>query len=319
MANVNHLAARAELLRQTRRFFDQHGFLETQPPCLSRDCVVDAYLDPLTLDSSALGISDPRLPERFYLQTSPESAMKRMLASGAPSIYSVGPVFRGGEAGQWHNIEFTMLEWYEVGGDIESAMRLTGQFVASILQADGYDSLPYRDAFGRQLGIDPIEVGVDDLRDLVGGIDASMAATVGDDRDQLLDCLLSARIAPTLGLERPVLLTDYPLSQAALAKPSAKDRHCAARFELYVRGIEVANGYDELLDARTLLERYEVNNRKRIASGREPLEVETTLVAAMRAGLPPCSGVALGIDRLLMLKVGAEKIEQVMAFPIFDA
>ncbi|QEG00046.1 Elongation factor P--(R)-beta-lysine ligase [Stieleria maiorica] len=319
MANVNHLAARAELLRQTRRFFDHHGFLETQPPCLSRDCVVDAYLDPLTLDSSALGVSDPRLPERFYLQTSPESAMKRMLASGAPSIYSVGPVFRGGEAGQWHNIEFTMLEWYEVGGDIESAMRLTGQFAATILDADGYDSIPYRDVFRQQLGIDPIEVAIDDLRDLVGRIDASMAATVGDDRDQLLDGLLSARIAPTLGQQRPVLLTDYPLSQAALAKPSAQDRQCAARFELYVRGIEVANGYDELLDAETLLERYRENNHKRVASGRERLEIETTLVAAMRAGLPPCSGVALGIDRLLMLKVGAESIEEVMPFTISRA
>src|SRR6056297_494100 len=116
MANVKYLRERAELLRLTRRSFDQAGFVEVQPPCLARDCVVDAYLDPLAVDASQLGIADDRLPPRFYLQTSPESAMKRMLAAGAPSMYSIGPVFRGGEAGPLHNIEFTMLEWYEVGG-----------------------------------------------------------------------------------------------------------------------------------------------------------------------------------------------------------
>ncbi|QDV42904.1 Elongation factor P--(R)-beta-lysine ligase [Stieleria neptunia] len=319
MANVNHLAARAELLRQTRRFFDQHGFLETQPPCLSRDCVVDAYLDPLAIETNTLGISDPRLPERFYLQTSPESAMKRMLAGGAPSIYSIGPVFRGGEAGQLHNIEFTMLEWYEVGGDFESAMRLTGQFACEMLGTDGYDSIRYRDAFAEQLGFDPIDVATDDLFDTVAGLDAILAATIADDRDQMLDYLLSAQIAPSLGQRRPLLLTDYPLPQAALAKPSSHDDQCAARFELYVRGVEVANGYDELLDAEVLSARYAENNRKRIASGRPRLATETTLLDAMREGLPPCSGVAMGVDRLLMLRVGADRLEDVMPFGIWNA
>ncbi|PAY15381.1 EF-P lysine aminoacylase GenX [Rhodopirellula sp. SM50] len=319
MANVNHLATRAELLRQTRRFFDEHGFLETQPPCLSRDCVVDAYLDPLAVETNTLGLSDPRLPEQFYLQTSPESAMKRMLAGGAPSIYSIGPVFRGGETGALHNIEFTMLEWYEVGGDFESAMRLTGQFVSKMLAADGYDSIHYRDAFVEQLGVDPIDVSIGDLCDQVAKLDASLAASIAEDRDQMLDYLLSAQIAPKLGQRRPTLLTDYPLSQAALAKPSTHDPQCAARFELYVRGVELANGYDELLDADVLLARYAENNRKRTASGRRCLAAETTLVDAMRAGLPPCSGVALGVDRLLMLRVGADRIEDVMPFSICNA
>lgn len=319
MANVKYLRDRAELLRETRRFFDDRGFYEIQPPCLSRDCVVDAYLDPVTVDRRELGISDPRLPDRFYLQTSPESAMKRMLAGGAPSIYSIGPVFRGGEAGRLHNVEFTMLEWYEIEGDGESAMRLTADYVVQVLAADGCDRVSYRDAFVNHVGIDPIEATTAELNRLVQDLDDSLAASVANDRDEMLDVLLSALIAPQLGIERPLLLTDYPLSQAALAKPSDHDPFCAARFELYVKGVELANGYDELLDAGVMRKRFDENNAKRERAGRDALIAETTLVKAMRKGLPPCSGVALGVDRLLMLRVGANAIGDVLPFSIWNA
>lgn len=319
MANVNYLADRAELVRQTRDFFDSRGFLEIQPPCLSRDCVVDAYLDPIQVDARALGIADPRLPSKLFLQTSPESAMKRLLAAGAPSIYSIGPVFRSGESGSLHNIEFSMLEWYEVGGDIESAIGLTGELARSVLAADGYETITYREAFRERIDLDPIAAPIAELRAILSELDTSMAATIPDDRDDLLDALLSAVIAPQLGMENPTVLTEYPLSQAALAKPSTNDPMCAARFELFYRGVEIANGYDELLDAKELQRRYEENNLKRVAGGRDQLLVETTLLAAMRTGLPQCSGVALGVDRLLMLCVGAGSIEEVMPFSIGDA
>jgi lysyl-tRNA synthetase class 2 len=319
MANVKHLSERAELLRAIRQSFDKRGFLEIQPPCLSRDCVVDAYLDPLTVDAKELGISDPRLPERFYLQTSPESVMKRMLAAGAPSIYSLGPVFRSSEMGRLHNVEFTMLEWYEVGGDVGSAIRLTGELVADTLGCDGYDTMTYRDAFRQSIGIDPIDVAIGELVARVSQLDAKLADSMTKDRDELLDVLLSELIAPGLGKDRPLILTDYPLSQAALAKPSTSDPECAARFELFARGVELANGYDELLDPAVLLRRAEQNNRKRERSGRAPLATNTTLVEAMRIGLPPCSGVALGVDRLLMLSVGAQAIEEVLPFALWNA
>lgn len=318
MANVKYLFQRAELLRMTRRFFDDRGFLEVQPPCLSRDCVVDAYLDPLTVDAKELGISDPRLPDRFYLQTSPESAMKRMLADGAPSIYSIGPVFRSGEMGDLHNVEFSMLEWYQVDGNDRSAMELCGDFVSKVLESDGYDLISYRNAFDRRLAIDPIEIPIQDLIAMVGKVDAGLAEAISDDRDALLDVLLSHSIAPGLGLDRPLILTDYPLSQAALAKRSMRDPDCAARFEMFVGGVEIANGYDELLDASELVKRADHNNQKRIAAGRTSLPTDTTLLSAMRKGLPACSGVALGIDRLLMLQVGAKQIHEVIPFPIWN-
>lgn len=319
MANVNYLADRAELLRFTRTFFDQRGFLEVQPPSLSRDCVVDAYLDPITVDAKEMNVADTRLPERFYLQTSPESAMKRMLAAGAPSIYSIGPVFRAGEAGRHHNVEFTMLEWYEVDGDFESAIRMTGDYVVESLNADDFDRISYRQAFQHALELDPIDARHEQLVDAVARCASSLEVSTDHDRDDLLDLLLSAAVAPTLGIKRPLVLTDYPLSQAALAKRSKTDPACAARFEVFVQGIEIANGYDELLDAQVLRDRFEQNNRKRIQTGREQLPVETTLLTAMRLGLPQCSGVALGIDRLLMLKVGADQIRQVLPFGICNA
>ncbi|WP_235908893.1 EF-P lysine aminoacylase EpmA [Roseiconus nitratireducens] len=316
MINLDHLSQRAELLRMTRRYFDQQGFLEVQPPCLARDCVVDAYLDPVTVDAERLGLSVPDLPKRFYLQTSPESAMKRMLAQGAPSIYSIGPVFRAGEAGTLHNVEFTMLEWYEVGGDAESAIRLLGNYVADVLKAPGYDRMTYRDAFLQVVQVDPIDAPLSILRERVKDVDSSLAKSLKDDRDGLLDVMMSARVSPELGRDCPVILTDYPLSQAALAKPSANDPACAARFELFARGIEIANGYDELTDPDVLTGRAAENNRKREARGLAALEVDTTLVRAMRRGLPECSGVALGLDRLLMVATGAERIDQVIPLPI---
>lgn len=319
MANVDYLRDRAELLRRTRRYFDQRGFLETQPPCLSRDCVVDAFLDPMTVDGKETGVADPRIPDRLYLQTSPESAMKRMLAAGAPSIYGIVPVFRAGEMGDLHNIEFSMLEWYEVDGDYESAIRLTGEFVAEVLDADGYETLTYREAFRRTIDVDPIDASIDELIRQLRRHACDVTAEPSDDRDEILDVLLSTVITPTLGKERPTIMKDYPLSQAALAKPSAHDPQCAARFELFVDGIELANGYDELLDANTLQLRFERNNETRRRCGRPTLAVDTTLLQAMRSGLPPCSGVALGLDRLLMLRVGAERIEHVMSFTIWQA
>ncbi|MCO8121560.1 EF-P lysine aminoacylase EpmA [Stieleria sp. TO1_6] len=319
MANLNHLVERADLLRLMRRYFDERGFIEVQPPCLSQDCVVDAYLDPIRVATSELGIADPGFPPQFYLQTSPESAMKRMLVDGAPSIYSIGPVFRKGEAGHWHNPEFTMLEWYEVGGDVDSAIELLGNLVSQALCTDGFDRVSYRQAFRRSVGFDPIDVTTSALHAHVQRLDTSIAETIGSDHDALLDVVLSAEVAPTLGLNRAEIMTDYPLGQAALAKRSATDPQCAARFELFVRGVEIANGYDELLDAEELLERSVCNNQKRVQVGLEALEPETSLVRAMRRGLPACSGVALGVDRLLMQQQSAPQIGDVIAFPIHDA
>lgn len=313
---IEMLRERAVLLRELRDFFDQRGFLEVQPPCLSRDCVVDAYLDPITVETSQLKLSDRSLPERMFLQTSPESAMKRMLVEGAPSIYSLGPVFRSGEQGPLHNVEFCMLEWYQLGAGMAEGIELLGKLAASVLGSEGYDVRTYRQVFSDHLGVDPITAPVEALRDRVGALDSALAASLGNDRDGLLDVLLSQRLQDRMGSRRPLIVQNYPLSQAALARACEDDPACAARFELFAGGLELANGYDELLDADELVRRYQANNERRTAAGRAPLAVDTTLVDAMRAGLPPCTGVALGVDRLLMQRTGCRSIREVMPLPI---
>ncbi len=309
------IAGRAELLRQVRRFFDDRGFFEVQPPVLARDCVVDAYLDPIAVPAEELGTSDPNRPRHYFLQTSPESAMKRMLAAGAPSIYSLGPVFRSGEFGQYHNIEFTMLEWYHRDAQVDHEIRLLGELACHTLACDEVRVVRYRELFRRHLSLDPISCDLADLARRVTRQDAELAQKLGADRDSLLDVLFSSVIQPELTGPAAWIVRDYPLSQAALAKQSTDDPECAQRFELFFDGVEMANGYDELLDADELIRRAEANNVKRQQSGRRILEIETTLVAAMRRGLPECCGVALGFDRLLMKRMGVPQIRDVMPLP----
>ncbi len=316
---VGQLVLRDRLLRLLREYFHEHGFLEVHPPCLSRDCVIDAYLDPISIPSLELGIPPSREADpspRYYLQTSAESAMKRLLAKGAPSIFAISPVFRAGEIGARHNVEFTMLEWYEVRGDAVSAIDLLGSLATKVFSSPRFETISYHDAFSKQLGIDPIETSISRLARLVGGIDAELAISIGEDRDSLLDVLLSHYVEPQLGANVPTILTRYPVTQAALARPCEDDPRVAHRFELFYRGIELANGYDELLDADELVRRYQFNNEIRRQNGRAPLPVDTTLVAAMRRGLPPCSGVAVGVDRLQMLLSSAESIDNVIPLPI---
>ncbi|MCM2370098.1 EF-P lysine aminoacylase GenX [Aporhodopirellula aestuarii] len=334
---IGQLAYRDRLLRLLRSYFQTFGFLEVQPPCLSRDCVIDAYLDPIGVPASELGLPEfgrngdgagssaatqaggsrsSDSPSRFYLQTSAESAMKRLLAQGAPSIFAISPVFRRGESGQRHNVEFTMLEWYEVGGDAESAIKLLGDLAGLVFGCDHFETVNYQDAFEGVLGVDPIESPISELSRLVSGIDAELALSIGEDRDALLDVLLSHYVEPTLGQSVPTVMDRYPVSQAALARPCEEDERFARRFELFYQGVELANGYDELQDWRELVRRYEINNEIRRQRGDVALPVETTLVSAMRRGLPRCSGVAVGVDRLLMLQTGARSIDEVIPLPI---
>jgi lysyl-tRNA synthetase class 2 len=315
---IELIRSRADLLRQLRGFFDARGFLEVQPPCLSRECVVDAYIDPIEVSSGQFGLSLD-LPPQFFLQTSPEASMKRMLAAGAPSMYSIGPVFRACERGDLHNVEFTMLEWYEVGANLDTGIAVLGELAVEVLGHDRYDVCTYRQIFQDSIGFDPIDAMLDTLQEQVARIDSSLVDSIGDDRDSLLDLLLSQIIQPTLGIDRPLIVKNYPLSQAALARQAADDQKCAARFELFVNGIEIANGYDELQDADILARRFQQANEKRVRAGRRSLSNESALIQAMREGLPPCAGVALGVDRLLMVRTGASSIIDVLPFSIETA
>ncbi|MGB1706682.1 MAG: EF-P lysine aminoacylase EpmA [Rubripirellula sp.] len=319
LPNLHRLRERSDLLRNLREFFDQRGFLEVQPPCLTTDCVIDPYIDPLRVDTREFQLI-PRNGEEFYfLQTSPEAAMKRMLAAGAPSIYSLGPVFRAGEHGDQHNLEFTMLEWYELGADVEQGIEILGALACDILKTVHFEVHSYRHLFRDYCGFDPIDAELQTLVECATEIDSSLAMSLAEDRDGVLDLILSHVIQPELGHDCPVIVRDYPLSQAALAKTSVQDKQCAARFELFVAGMELANGYDELRDPDELLTRFRACNEKRKKSGRRTLPLEIPLLKAMQVGLPQCAGVALGVDRLLTVQLGEKNISTVMPFTILNA
>jgi lysyl-tRNA synthetase class 2 len=310
------LKLRADLLRRTRDFFDRRGFLEIETPILSHDTVVDRHLDPL--ETSLVGVGPPR---RLFLQTSPEFAMKRLLAAGAPSLYQITRAFRQGERGPRHNPEFTIVEWYEVGADYDAGMRLLSELGETLLARGPADRVTYADAFRRMLALDPHAASVDDLSAAARRLCPDAATAFIDsphpvDRDAWLDLLLTEKIEPTLGAPRPTILCDYPPSQAALARLRDASPPVAERYELYVDGLELANGYHELLDPDALAARNVENNRLRAADGKPTLPAESRLLEAMRRGLSPSAGCALGFDRVVMLAAGKQTIEEVIPFPI---
>jgi len=309
------LQARAGILRRVRQFFETHGFLEVETPILSRDTVIDRHLDPFTSQFVPVA-QQPERSERYYLQTSPEFAMKRLLAAGATAIFQLTKVFRNGEVGPLHNPEFTMLEWYRCGDDQAAGMRLLADFAAAIFAQGDPEAVTYGQAFSAATGLDPHIATVPQLQEFIRLRQIAAPDSLATmDRDGWLELIFGEVVEPGLGRERPTIIYDYPASQAALARVRPEDPPVAERFELYVHGVELANGYHELLDPTVLRTRNATNNRWRVADGKAALPEESRLLAAMDAGLPACTGVALGIDRLIMLVLGATTIAEVLAFP----
>lgn len=307
---------RAKLLRTIRHFFDSRNFIEVDTPLLSADTVVDRHLEPFTVEISG---------STFFLQTSPEFAMKRLLAAGMTAIYQITHAFRREELGRLHNPEFTIVEWYRAGDTYQSGMDLLAELAEATLDRGPVKRLTYAEAFERHVGLNP---HTSDAACLLRAIDDQKIDATGfnpADRDGLLDLLLTHCIQPHLGTPGPTILYDYPASQSALAKvreaelgeAGVDDPAVAERFELYVDSIELANGYHELTDPAELRRRNAAVNAQREADGHPRLPEESRLLAAMDAGLPESVGVALGFDRLLMVATGAESLDRIIPFP-FD-
>jgi elongation factor P--(R)-beta-lysine ligase len=318
--DLDLLAFRAKLLREVRNFFDRQGFLEVETPILSHDTVVDANIDPLTAEFRADRTVAPKF---YYLQTSPEFAMKRLIAAGAEAIYQVAHVFRNGEAGRLHNPEFTMIEWYRVGDTHFEQMALTEALVRTLAVGSGRDlesspflRLSYDEAFERAVGRRVLEMSPTELHGLCRDCQIELPASLPfDDRDGLLNLILAGKVESTLGIQQPEFVFDFPDSQAALAIVRLDDPPVAERFELYWRGIELCNGYHELTDSLELRRRMTEENRKRKLEGAEQLPEHNRLLDAMEAGLPACAGVALGFDRLVMMLAGKNSLAEVLPFP----
>ena len=293
--------------------------------------VVSPGLDPLRFRHSLATIVNRYREisvDRLRAETQPRSAlddfssnspaMKRLLAAGAEAIYQVARAFRQGELGPLHNPEFTIVEWYRPGDRMAEGIALLSDRCEALLDRGRAEPISYGEAFERYAGFDPHTADAETPASAAERLGIAVPATLReDDRDGWLDLLLAERVGPQLGGERPAILYDYPASQAALARVRPGDPPLAERFELFVAGIELANGYHELLDPDELARRNVETNALRRADGKKPLPEESHLLAAMRAGLPACSGAALGFDRVVMLAGGAARIDEVIPFP-FD-
>lgn len=305
------LRARACLLMRIRTFFAASGVLEVETPLAGISFGTDPAIEPLR--SRFIGPGYARGLD-LYLQSSPEFFMKRLLAAGSGPVWQLCKAFRNGEAGSRHNPEFTLLEWYRPGVDENALMDEVTALVCAAMEQDlPAEHCSYAALFRIHLGIDPLEADTGNLRDCALAHDVPGAEGLVLERDGWLDLLMSTLIEPLLGRDGLTFVTDYPASQASLAR-LAPDGRTASRFELYWQGMELANGFHELKDAAEQAQRFERENCRRYSAGQVPMPVDDALLEALEHGLPDCAGVALGVDRLLMCQLGLDDIDQVLAF-----
>jgi elongation factor P--(R)-beta-lysine ligase len=311
------LEQRAVLLARARRFFADGGALEVDTPLVVNAPVTDVHIHSARVDLEA---PTPTQPTRrpYFLHTSPEYAMKRLLAAGSGDIYQICHVVRGFERGRLHNAEFTLIEWYRLGFSLDDLMSEVDALVRALLgpAATGRTSerITYRDTFLRDLQLDPFTATLSELQCAAKKLGFSETAA-DPHRDELLEFLMGAAIGPRLGTNALTFVHGYPATQAALARLDPRDPRAALRFELYCEGIELANGFHELASATEQRARFNQDLAERRRTGLPTFPYDEFLLAALESGLPECSGVALGFDRTLMLAAGAKTIDEVLPFP----
>jgi lysyl-tRNA synthetase class 2 len=308
------LEHRAAMLAAARQFFASRGVLEVETPILSAAAVSDPHLE--SLSTRVAGMEAPA-----YLCTSPEFAMKRLLAAGSGDIYQICKVFRDAERGRWHNPEFTLIEWYRLGFDDAALMNeveaMIGHLLAPHRSPGAAERLSYAAALQRHAGVDAFQASDADLTQAARRHGIICDAEL--DRDAKLDLLMALIVGPRLGVERPCFVCDYPESQAALARLKPGLPPVAARFELYLNGVELANGFHELANGAVQRARFQDELARRRRRGQSQHPLDENLLAALAEGMPDCAGVALGFDRLVAIALGAPRIADAMAFTIDNA
>lgn len=310
--DIDALKARAGMYTSIRQFFADREVLEVETPVLSQAAVTDVHLASIAAHRHVHG----KL-QTHYLQTSPEFAMKRLLANGSGAIYQICKVFRDDEHGRKHNSEFSMLEWYRPKFSLKELMFETTDLLNACLQETLGQIRPiilsYKHAFQDRLDINPLQATLQQLKDCSNRVGLNL--DLGKDRLAYIDLLFSHFVEPSLGFDTPVFLTDFPPEMASLAKIKLDEdgERVAARFEVYIEGLELANAYDELIDAEILQQRFILDNQQRQQLGLPIIPIDKNLLAAL-PNMPECSGIALGLDRLLMVKMKRLKLEQVVSF-----
>jgi lysyl-tRNA synthetase class 2 len=310
-ADLEVLRLRARMLRETRDYFAEQGVMEVETPALARATVTDVHL--ASLATRVAGSGD------YYLQTSPEYAMKRLLAAGSGDIFQIARVFRDGERGTLHNPEFTIIEWYRIGFDADALMddvaRLITRLVSPHRALRPAERQTYRSAFRSIAGVDPLVCDPEQLRACLREHGVALPVPPPQEPDDCLDLLMSTLVSPRLGSGRLTFIHDYPASQAALARVRVEDPRVAERFELYLDGVELANGFHELSNPSEQRERFNRDLAQRRLRALPTPPLDERLLAALTAGLPDCSGVAVGFDRVVMAAARVRGIDQAIAFP----
>lgn len=311
---------RAQILQQIRRFFSERDVVEVETPALSQGTVTDVYLNAISCKYNFLADSSSEQSAELFLQTSPEFHMKRLLASGYGCIYQIAKAFRHEESGRYHNPEFTMLEWYRIGFDQFELMSEVAELLQAILGGNKTLFTSYQDIFIKTVSVDPLTATFDELVEVLNkhGKAADWLIEMND-ADLLLQFIFTEIIEPTIGTSQPQFIYDFPVAQASLAKKSIDDPRVAQRFECYFKGIELVNGFNELTDVNEQQVRFEQDNVKRAAQGLAVKPIDRNFIAALKHGLPQCSGVALGVDRLVMLAIDSKHINETISFTINNA
>jgi lysyl-tRNA synthetase class 2 len=311
---------RAKITQEIRSFFYARHIIEVETPLISRGTVTDVYLDSFACKYNYLNKQRLSDATEMYLQTSPEFSMKRLLASGYGSIFQICKAFRHEEHGKHHNPEFTILEWYRLNYNHFQLMDEVDEFLQCIMHCESGERLTYQQAFQQHLNIDPLECTSTKLKKILSDNNIS-GDWINDEQDidVLLQVLFSECIETKIGNERPCFIYNYPKNQSSLAKISKNDPRVAERFECYYKGVELANGFNELTNSSEQQHRFESDNQKRKLLGKEMKSLDKLFLNALEQGLPECSGVAVGIDRLIMLALNKPNIASIMTFNITNA
>ena len=309
-ATPETLRLRAELLARSREHFAATGVLEVETPVMVQSAVTDVHLESLEVrraDGSRAG----------FLHTSPEYAMKRLLCAGSPDIYQIARVFREGERGRRHNPEFTMIEWYRLGIDHHALMTDVERLLRALLEPHRAVAettrVTYSEAFRAALDLEPLDCSTQELRTAMLARGADLPESIAGERDALLDLAMATLVASSFPADRITFMHEFPASQAALARVQGP---VASRFEAFWGDLELANGFHELGDAVEQAGRFEADRAERAHRGQPDREPDTRFLGALDAGLPPCAGVALGFDRVVMIAARAGCIDDVLAFPV---
>lgn len=306
-ASIKNLKLRAQFIQRVRSFFSDENILEVDTPILSPYGTTD-----INIDSFITTYCDKK---KYYLCTSPEFHMKRLLCDGIGSIYQISKAFRNEDVSKVHNPEFTMLEWYQVGIDHFELIRVIERFLKFVMGITKCDIISYDECFQKYLQFSPLDLTVNEIRQqFLKRLELSEELEQENNKDVLLQLIFSLLIEPNLGKKYPIFVHSFPATQASLAKINEFDSRISDRFELYYKGLELANGFHELSDHVEQNNRFNNDNFKRLHQNKEVVPIDVNLIESLKFGLPKCSGVAIGIDRLLMLELKENNINKVISF-----